>query len=391
MIRMVCNAALTSRRHAWIVLMVAVCLAAATGGAFAAVPAVPDSYVLGAGDAVDVVVYGQPDLSQTVTIKPDGTIALPLIGQVRAAGRTTDQLQQDLAKAYLKYLKAPAISVTVSQFRSNQLFVLGQVAHPGEYQLKPSSGVLELLAAAGGPTPRADLAKAVLIRNKTETKQLDLLTSIKDSKDPGVALEPGDVVYLPETDPRIIVLGQVNHPGAYDLLQGQRVTDLIAAAGGPTTQAALSKAFVVRGEQQIPVDLQKAMAGDAAADVTVQPRDMLVVPESRDRIAVLGAVAKPGPYDFKPDMQLVDAIALAGGPTDKGNLKQVHVVRLEEGKAKMITVDFSKVLAAQDPKQNIVLQSGDIVYVTPKGFSILQLLGSISNIYYLLGGGALFH
>ena len=82
-------------------------------------------------------------------------------------------------------------------------------------------------------------------------------------------------------------------------------------------------------------------------------------------------------------MQIVDAISLAGGPTAKGNLSRVQVVRTVGTKAKMITVDFGKVLAARDPAQNVALQSGDIVYVTPKGISI-AIIGDLINMIYNL-------
>src|SRR5579863_2696607 len=87
-----------------VVLAVSLVWALSRVAAGASVP--PSGYVLGPGDAVDIVVFGQADLSQTVTIKPDGMIALPLVGEVKAAGRTTAQLEQDLVKVYLKYLKA---------------------------------------------------------------------------------------------------------------------------------------------------------------------------------------------------------------------------------------------------------------------------------------------
>src|SRR5690348_1549321 len=134
-----------------IVVLALILLVAPAGGA-AAAPSTPASYVLGTGDAIDIAVFGQPDLSQTVTIKPDGMVALPLVGEVKAAGRTTGQLEQDLVRVYLKYLKAPAISVKVSGFRTTRIYVLGQVARPGQYELKPDAGILGLLAAAGGPT-----------------------------------------------------------------------------------------------------------------------------------------------------------------------------------------------------------------------------------------------
>jgi polysaccharide biosynthesis/export protein len=374
-----------SRGRAAVAVILAVMFLGVSGAAGAAAPPTGE-YVLGPGDAIDIAVFGQPDLSENVTIRPDGMVALPLVGQVKAAGRTTAQLEQDLVVVYTKYLKAPAVSIKVSQFRTSRIYVLGQVTRPGQYELKPNAGVFELLAAAGGPTPRADLAKAVLIRNKTDTRQLDLLSAIKRSEDPAVALEADDVLYLPETDARIIVLGQVKNPGAYTLLEGQRVTDLVAAAGGVTPQAALTQAFIMRGDQQIPVNLQKATGGDASADVVLQPRDMMVVPESRERIAVLGQVNRPGPYEYKPDMHVVDAVALAGGQTDKADIKRVQVVRTDAtGKAKMIAVNFDKILKGQDPAQNVALQNGDIVYVLQKGFT-LELLGGILNWISILHG-----
>jgi len=345
-------------------------------------PAAPAGYILGPGDSVDIVVFGQPDLSETVTIKPDGLVELPLVGDVKAAGRTTGQFADDLVKAYRTYLKAPSVSVKIQAFRTTRIYVLGQVFKPGQYELKPNAGILELLADAGGPTTRADLAKAVLIRNKTETTQLDLIVAMKDGKEPAVTLEPDDVVYLPETDARIVILGQVNRPGAYDLLEGQHVTDLLAGAGGPTAGAGLTKAFIVRGAQQIPVDLRKAMDGDTAANVVLQPRDMVVVPENKERVAVLGAVNKPGPIDFKPEMTILDAIELAGGETNKANLGHVKIVRNEGGKPKTIDVNFDKVMKAQDLTQNLVLQSGDIVFV-PSKFFTADLFQSLTNIFWM--------
>lgn len=341
------------------------------------------AYVLGPGDSINVNVFGQPDLSRTVIIKPDGSISLPLIGDVKAAGRTTSQLEDELTQAYAKYLKTPSVSVVVSQFRTDHVYVLGQVTHPGDYQFRPGVGIFEVLASAGGVTPRADLAKAVIIRDKTQTIPLNLAQVLTDAKDPQTVLRPNDVVYIPETDPRIVVLGQVNRPGSYDLLPGQHLTDLLAAAGGVTQQAGLTKAFLVRGSQQTPVDLQKVLAGDTSANLALQPGDMLVVPETTDRIAVLGGVNRPGRYDLtQQKTTVVDAIAMAGGATDKGNLGNVQVVRLEGGKPKTITVNVQKAVQGKDMSQDITLQSGDIVYIPPKGF--LSQIGDYLNIFYLV-------
>lgn len=347
------------------------------------------TYVLGPGDAIEIVVFGEAELSRTVAIKPDGTVALPLIGEVKAAGKTTEQLAAELTRLYARYLKAPRISVTVREFRTNRVYVLGQVQRPGEYQTRPGVGVLEVLASAGGPTVRADLAKAVIIRGSTETIPLNLLEAIAKNTSPGVHLQPGDVLFVPETDKRIVVLGQVNRPGAYDLLEGQRVADLIAAAGGVTAKAALARAFIVRGGEQLPVDLQKILAGATEANLQVRAGDMLVVPENQSRIAVLGSVAKPGTYDLLDGMKLVDAIAMAGGRGERGDLSRVVVIRLEAGRTRSMTVNVNQLLARQEMAQNVPLQHGDVVYVPESGIDlrqVLQYLNAASLLRIIFGG-----
>lgn len=364
------------RLSEWAVVVAVV--AAILAAAFPAVGQPQNAdYVLGPGDTIEILLFGDPDLSRTVTIKPDGTIALPLVGEVKASGITTSQLAAHLVKLYSKYKKAPSITVVVREFRVDRMYILGQVSRPGEYQIRPGLGILELLASAGGPTNRADLAKAVIIRGGKETIQLDLLTALAKSKSPDVQVMAGDVLFLPETDRRMVVLGQVNRPGSYDLLEGQRVTDLIAAAGG-VTQRAATGAFLVRGTAQVPVDLQKALSGTIEANVQLKTGDMLVVPEHQNRIAVLGAVKSPGTYDLVDGTKLIDAIAMAGGHSERGNLGQVVVIRLEGGATKTITANVDNALKQQDMTQNVLLQRGDVVFVPERGWTVADIIRYLS-------------
>ncbi len=353
-------------------------------------PAGKDQYVLGPGDTIEILVLGDPDLSRTVAIKPDGTIALPLVGEVTAAGKTTPRLAAELVGLYSKYLKAPSITVAVREFRVDRIYILGQVNRPGEYQVRPGVGIFELLASAGGPTNRADLAKATIIRGKTETIQLNLLEAFVKSKSPDVKLLAGDVLFVPETDRRIVVLGEVNRPGAYDLLEGQRVGDLIAAAGGATPRAALQRAFIMRGAEQISVDLKKILAGDLEANIPLKAGDMMVVPEYQNRIAVLGHVGRQGTFDLQEGMRLLDAIALASGLDARGDFTQVAIVRLEAGKPKVITANVEQLLSGKDMSQNILLQHGDVVVVPEKGLTVanaIQFLNVFNLIRVFFGGG----
>lgn len=356
------------------------------------------AYTLGPGDAIDIVVVGDKDLSQTVTIKPDGFIDLSLVGEVPAAGMTTSQLSAELVRRYSKYLIAPSITVQVHAFRVDHVYVLGQVSKPGEYAIQPGAGVLEALASAGGPTERADLAKATIIRGDASAKpdpiEVNLLQAFAKDAGPQVKLQAGDVVFVPATDRRMVVLGQVAKPGAYDLLDGQHVSDLLAAAGGVTADAAPQQAFIIRNSEQIPVDVQRIFTGDLTMNLPLQSGDTLVIPESQDRIAVLGSVNKPGKYNFVAGMKLTDAIALAGGQCSGGqcnaaNLGQVGIIRIEAGKTKTIAADLQRALSGQDTSQNLPLQPGDVVYVPERGVTLAkaaQLFGIIGVLRLFFGG-----
>jgi polysaccharide biosynthesis/export protein len=370
-------------------LLLAGGLVAGHVGSVLAASGVTDAYVLGPGDTIDIVVVGERDLSQTMPIKPDGTVDLPLVGEVMAAGKTTSQLATELVKRYAKYLIAPSITVAVREVRVDHISVLGQVNRPGEYPIQPGEGILDVLASAGGPTDRADLAKAQVLRgNPTQTIDLNILGAFAKGQDPDVTLLPGDVVYVPATDRRMVILGQVNRPGAYDLLEGEHVSDLLAAAGGPTPLAAPQRAFIVRGDQQIPVNVQDVLAGNLEANLPLQPGDMLVVPQGQAQIVVMGAVNRPGKYDFLQGMKLIDAVAQAGGQATIGNLSQVAVVRLEDGKTKTTVVHLDRALSGKDMSQNIAVQPGDVVYVPERGVTLektYELFSVLGVVRYLFG------
>jgi polysaccharide export outer membrane protein len=187
-------------------LSAAVLALQALTGALAAPPpnagtAAPPDYVLGPGDEVDITVYGQPDLTTTASIKPDGMIALPLINEVRAGGKTAAQLEAELTQRYAKYLKHPAISVAVRKFQMNHIYVMGEVAKPGRYDLTDNMTVMDAITLAGGATDMANLDATHIARNeggKSKTIAVKVKQLIQ-GKDAGqnVALQNGDLVFVP--------------------------------------------------------------------------------------------------------------------------------------------------------------------------------------------------
>lgn len=165
--------------------------------------AIPSDYHIGVSDVITVSVWKDADLSQTVPVRPDGKISLPLIGDVEAAGKTTGELH-DLVVARLKpYVPDPDVTVIVEQINSQKYFVLGQVIHPGSYPLVTPTTVVEALAAAGGFVDWAQTNKIMVVRH-TANNQTDRIRfnykdwlKKKNKRESPVQLQNGDVVVVP--------------------------------------------------------------------------------------------------------------------------------------------------------------------------------------------------
>jgi len=175
--------------------------AAPSPGAVPPAPPAPENYVLGPGDQLEIIVSGQPDLTTTAAIRPDGMIALPLVGQVKAAGKTAGQLQTELTLLYKKYLKSPSVSVSVKQFLMNHVYVMGEVAKPGRYDLTDNMTVLDALTLAGGSTDMANLDGTHISRTESGKSRaipvkVKQLIQGKDATQ-NVKLQTGDLIYIP--------------------------------------------------------------------------------------------------------------------------------------------------------------------------------------------------
>src|SRR5690242_4979709 len=133
-------------------------------------------YTIGPGDVLRVNVYDNPDLSQEVTVEADGAFSYPLIGRVQAAGLPVRQLESLLVKRLADgYLVSPHVGVTVTQHKSQQVYVMGAVSKPGPYALQRQTTLLEALSAAGGPTP--DAGFEVILTRAADTQALPSGTS----------------------------------------------------------------------------------------------------------------------------------------------------------------------------------------------------------------------
>jgi polysaccharide export outer membrane protein len=163
-------------------------------------PADAGPYKIGRDDILDVFVWKDKQLSGRISVASDGTITMPLVGQVEAVGLTTKELQTDLTTRYARYVHDPKVTVRVFDPASRVFYVLGEVSKPGMYKLMSGEVLSQALAAAGGPTEYANLRKIKLIRRSGD-QQVEMTINFSGVRSgdlrADVPLERGDTITVP--------------------------------------------------------------------------------------------------------------------------------------------------------------------------------------------------
>jgi polysaccharide export outer membrane protein len=158
-------------------------------------------YRIGREDLLDVAVWRDADLSRTLPVRPDGFISLPMVGEVRAEGRTPTELSDEIREALKPYVQEPRVTVVVREVNSSRVFITGEVAHPGAYPLRGRVSILQAIALAGGFTDFADRDGIVVLRRSgTDGSTIPVsyseLVEAPDKNEP-LILRPGDTIVVP--------------------------------------------------------------------------------------------------------------------------------------------------------------------------------------------------
>jgi polysaccharide export outer membrane protein len=163
-------------------------------------PALVSQYTVGVADVLHVNVWKNPDLSQSVTVGPDGFVSLALLGDVKVVGLTTSELGQMLTNRLTAFIVTPQVTVSVAEIRSRQVYVMGQVAKPGGYPLIGQMSVLQMLAQAGGLNTFANRKGIYVLRpanGHTQKLSFNYVKVIHGKGDQNIDLLPGDSVIVP--------------------------------------------------------------------------------------------------------------------------------------------------------------------------------------------------
>lgn len=171
---------------------------APSGGEEVASKAGDGSYEVGVEDVLEVLVWGESDMSRTVTVRPDGRITLPLIGDVPVAGLSTDAIRDLLAERLSTLVREPSVTVIVQEIHSFRVFVLGEVNAQGVLEFRRPTRLLQALASAGGLTPYSKKAVTIVreLHGREVRVEVDLKPLLGGASQENILLEPGDTLIV---------------------------------------------------------------------------------------------------------------------------------------------------------------------------------------------------
>jgi polysaccharide biosynthesis/export protein len=247
-------------------------------------------YRVGPQDVLTITSYDQADLSGKFTVEADGTVTYPLIGRVKAGGLTLRALEEAL-KTRLKdegYFRNPQVTVAVETYKSQKIFVIGEVRTPGPYPLSGDMTLVEAIARAGSTLPTAS-GEAIIVHapagatgpmlpskeQEANTERVDLRALQDGTAKQNIVLRDGDTISVPRAE-SVYVMGQVKNPNAYALQQkSTTVLQALSLAGGVTDRGSMSRITIVR--------IVKGDKKEIKAKLTdiVQPNDTVFV---KDRL-----------------------------------------------------------------------------------------------------------
>jgi polysaccharide biosynthesis/export protein len=240
-------------------------------------------YEIGSGDVLHVIVLDQPGLTGDFKVDPEGLIAYPFLGKLKAAGMSTTEVERKLTTLLSEgYLRKPRVAVSVKEFGSQMVYVSGEFKNPGPYSLKADRSLLALLTQVGEVTQNAG-HEVIVVRPPS----LDFTPPVAENDAPPPAT---------------------------------------ARAGPPIPGD-------VPGAELFRINLRELKAGYPERNILLQAKDTVYLPKAA-QIYVLGQVGRPGAYRYEEGMTVFQALLAAGGVTDRGSSKGVKLVRLVDGKSK---------------------------------------------------------
>lgn len=241
-------------------------------------------YLIGDGDVLQISVWGVPELSVQVKVRPDGKITLPAAGDVTASGYTPEKLSKELTNVLGRYVKTPIVTVTVDQITNNRIYVSGGGVEAQVINMQGRTSLFKLLCGLEG-IQNADLVTASLMRGDKKVPVNFHALFVKGDLSEDIQLEPEDILFLPTNElNKVYVVGAVTNPQYLVYREGFKILDVILECGGFTKFAKESEVLILRKKgdtrERLKINIKDLMNdGDLAQNIALQRGDYVIVKE----------------------------------------------------------------------------------------------------------------
>ncbi len=332
---------------------------------------VPVEYLVGPGDVIKVQLYGKENREYDLIINRDGVIQFPELGPVNVTGLTFAQLRESLGQRIKQQMIGIESNITMGELRSIRIFVAGDAYKPGAYTVSSLSSMTQALFVAGGINQIGSLRNIQLKRRGKLVGTLDLYDLLMKGDASGdLRLRSGDVVFIPPVQATVSVEGEVRRPAIYELKDKQTVSDLISMAGGIKSEGFEKLISVERYNENglrvlINLDLTNAVDSNKQAQAGDKIAVNKVATQYDNTVTLLGAVVRPGHYQWYKGLTLKDLI-----PNLKSDVKHSADINYgiiarevdQAGNIDVIQFSLQKVIL-ESSEHNIELNQNDKVIV----------------------------
>jgi protein involved in polysaccharide export with SLBB domain len=355
----------------------------------------PVDYVFGAGDQIEIQVWGAAEAEYELTVTPAGNINIPNIGPIQVGGMEFEdartKILRNLKQIYSGInLTAPSegntfADVSLGDVRSINVNVIGEVRQPGSYTISSLSTIVNLLYAAGGPNRSGSWREIQVIRGDSIVQTFDLydLLVYGNQKD-NIRLRDQDVVKIPPYVNRIQLTGEVKRPGLFELKDGETLNDLMTFTGGFSANAYKDRIVVHRKTniQRSVADVNWPEGGDFVLRNGDEIEIGTIVDRYTNRVTIEGAIYKAGDYELTEGMTLLELIEKAQGVTEDAYLERGIIYRNMDN-LMLESIPFSVRDIIQGNAPDIQLRRNDMVRISSR-FDLRETLtisvkGAVNN------------
>ncbi|CUS78009.1 protein involved in polysaccharide export, contains SLBB domain of the beta-grasp fold [Candidatus Kryptonium thompsonii] len=398
-------------------------------------PIDPETYIVGPGDILSVNIWSAPPLNFTVQITTEGTAIIPTVGEVKVSGLTLSEAKRNIIQKIKSKYIASEITATLIVPRSFNVTVTGYVLNEGKYKVRSVDRVSTVLGLAFLPIDSFQLMRKatmidsvnfrkILLKRNGKVINVDLRKyfATGDDKYNPYLLE-GDWIVVQRRDLSsfVAIYGAVNKPGAYEFVQGDKLTDIVEIAGGTIESADLENVEIIRLDEEgklkekLNINLRKILNGETS-DLTLENNDRIFIPEKRTlkqnyTVTIAGEVKYPGTYPISRNGTMLSEVISKAGLSVSSDLDNAYIIRggvqfdpqrefifsyfllknfslskedsinfaQEVGlldSVKFVSINIKEVI---NKNLDLELQDGDFIFVPRKQPSMVYVFGQVSN------------